>query len=400
MDVNRIREDFPSLQQKLDGKPIVYMDSACMSLRPRQVIAAMNEYYEKYPGCAGRSSHKFAEKVTEEYSKARTNIAKFIGAKADEIVFTRNTTEGLNLVFNTLLKKDDVVLTTDREHNSNLVPLQILSKKIGIIYKILLSKNDMTFDIDNFQNIMNKDVKLVSVVHSSNLDGYTLPVKDIIKISHDFGALVMLDGAQSVPHKDIDVKKMDVDFLAFSGHKMCGPSGTGVLYGKYHLLEELQPFMVGGDTVAISSYDSHVLLKPPEKFEAGLQNYAGAIGLAKAAEYIDKIGRSNIEGHEIALNEFITEEIKNMPGMNIIGPGVQERGGIISFNINGIGHHDIAIMLDKMANIMVRSGQHCVHSWFNAHKIDGSVRASLYLYNTMEDAKVFIDNLNNIIKLR
>src|SRR3989338_1136310 len=160
MDVNRIREDFPSLQQKLDGKPIVYMDSACMSLRPRQVIAAMNEYYEKYPGCAGRSSHKFAEKVTEEYSKARTNIAKFIGAKADEIVFTRNTTEGLNLVFNTLLKKDDVVLTTDREHNSNLLPLQILSKKIGIIYKILLSKNDMTFDIDNFQNIMNKDVKL------------------------------------------------------------------------------------------------------------------------------------------------------------------------------------------------------------------------------------------------
>lgn len=403
MDVENSRKDFSSLQQKINGKPVIYFDNACMSLRPKQVIEAMDEYYEKYPGCAGRSTHKFGIRVTEEYSKSREAIAKFIRAKkSEEIVFTRNTTEGLNLVANSLgLKKGDIVLTTDREHNSNLLPWQILSKKIGIRHKIIPSKEDMTFDLEIFEKMMSKNVKLVSIVHTSNLDGYTTPVEEVIKTSHDYGALVMLDGAQSVPHKQIDVKILDVDFLAFSGHKMLGPSGTGVLYGKYHLLEKLNPFLVGGDTVQTSTYNSHVLLKPPEKFEAGLQNYAGAIGLAAAAKYLEKIGREKIEKHEIELNKFITKEMKNFPEIGIIGPQSPElRSGIISFNIKGIGYHDVAIMLDEMANIMVRSGQHCMHSWFNAHKIEGSVRASLYLYNTLEETQIFIENLKNIIKLR
>jgi cysteine desulfurase/selenocysteine lyase len=403
MNVEKIREDFPVLQQKINGKPIIYMDNACMSLRPRQVIEAMNEYYEKYPACAGRSIHKLSNKVTEKYHQARETIAKFIGAKKpEEIIFTRNATEGLNLVARSIaLNKGDVVLTSDREHNSNLLPWQILSKEKGIQHKIVFSNDDMTFSLENFEQTMDKSVKLVSMVHTSNLDGYTLPVGEIIKIAHDYGALVMLDGAQSVPHKEIDVRKLDVDFLAFSGHKMLGPSGTGVLYGKYHLLEKLNPFIVGGDTVQSSTYDSHVLLKPPEKFEGGLQNYAGAIGLAVAAQYLEKLGRSSIEKHEIELNKIITKELLGMNGVRIIGPpNPESRSGIISFIVDGMNYHDIAIMLDETANVMIRSGQHCVHSWFNAHGIEGTARASLYLYNTKEEAQIFIDNLRKIIELR
>jgi cysteine desulfurase/selenocysteine lyase len=258
----------------------------------------------------------------------------------------------------------------------------------------------MTFDIDSFEEIV-KGAKIVSFVHCSNLDGYTTPAEEIIKIAHDNDALVILDGAQSAPHKPVNVKKLDVDFFAFSGHKMLGPSGVGSLYGKQHLLEELNPFMVGGDTVQKSTYDSCVFLKPPEKFEAGLQNYAGMVGFAAAAEYLDKIGKENIQKHEIELNKIVTQALENIEGSIIIGPPSPElRGGIISFNIEGIKYHDIAMMLDERANIMIRSGQHCAHSWYNAHGIEGSARVSLYIYNTKEEAKVFIDNLKEISKLR
>lgn len=402
MDLEKIRRDFPILQERISGKPIIYMDSACMSLRPVQVVEAMNEYYHNFPACAGRSIHKLGSKVTEKYGEARETVAKFINArKAGEVVFTRNTTEGINLVAHSLgLKKGDVVLTTDIEHNSNLLPWQMLAET-GVQHKIVFSKKDMTFDLEAFEKMMNKDVKLVSIVHSSNLDGYTTPAKEIIRIAHDFGSLVMLDAAQSVPHKPVDVKNLDVDFLVFSGHKMLGPSGTGVLYGKYNLLEKLKPFMVGGDTVESSTYESHVFLKPPERFEAGLQNYPGAIGLAEAARYLERVGKDNVAKHETELNKFITKELSGLAGISIIGPASPElRGGIISFNIEGIGFHDIATMLDDMANVMIRSGQHCVHSWFNANKVKGSARVSLYLYNTMGEAKVFIDTLKEILKLR
>jgi len=402
MNLEKTREDFPILHKKINGKPIVYFDNACVTLKPKQVVDAMNEYYEDYTACAGRSAHKFGNRVTEKVKGSREKIAKFVGAKKpEEIIFTRNTTEGINLLAHSLnLKKNDIVLTTDREHNSNLIPWQLLSKTIGINHKIVYSKKDMTFDIETFEKTV-EDAKIVSFVHSSNLDGYTLPVEGIIKIAHDNDALVILDGAQSIPHKQLNVKKLDVDFFVFSGHKMLGPSGTGVLYGKQHLLEGLNPFMVGGQTVQKSTYDSCVFLKPPEKFEAGLQNYAGITGLAAAADYLEKIGKENVQKHEIELNKIITKGIENIDGLSIIGPSSPElRGGIISFNIDGIKYHDIAMMLDERANIMIRSGQHCVHSWFNAHGIEGSVRASLYLYNTKEEAKVFIDNLKEISKLR
>lgn len=405
MNVETIRKDFPSLNQEIKGKPVVYFDNACMSLRPVQVIDAMNEYYKKYPGCAGRSIHKFGTMVTDNYDAARKKVSKFINSKSEkEIVFTRNTTEGINLVANSLgLQSGDVVLTSDREHNSNMLPWQRLAETKGIKHEIVFSNQDMTFDLAEFErkvSMLNDKLKLVSVVHTSNLDGYTLPIKEIVKIVHDAGALVLVDGAQSVPHIPVDVRKLDIDFLAFSGHKMLGPSGIGVLYGKIDLLEKMSPFIIGGETVKNSTYDSYEILPPPQRFEGGLQNYAGAIGLGAAIDYLDKIDFKKMINHEIELNQIITDGISGIKGLSIIGPADPKlRSGIISFNIEGMFPHDISIMLDDSSNIMVRSGAHCVHSWFNSHAINGSVRASLYLYNTKEEANLFVDKLNEISKL-
>jgi cysteine desulfurase/selenocysteine lyase len=407
MDIAKIRLDFPALWKKWNGKYPIYFDNACMTLKPRQVMEAMNEYYSEYPVCGGRSIHKMAKKVDEKVVEAREKFRKFLGASCpEEIIFTRNTTEGLNLVANSLeFKRGDIVLTTDREHNSNLIPWQIQARRRGIKHIVVYSNPDNTFNLSQFEEIMskNKNVRLVSMVHTANLDGYTIPAKEIIKTAHEHGALVMLDGAQSAPHKPVDVKALDVDFFALSVHKMLGPTGMGVLYGKHHLLEELAPFIVGGDTVSDTTYDGAKFLPPPEKFEAGLQNYAGIIGSGAAVDYLNKIGLSNIEGHEKRLNMIITEGIKDMRGLKIIGPQEPHlRGGIISFTVEmlkGGDAHDIALVLDETENIEVRSGAFCVHSWFNYRKCEAAVRASLYLYNTEEEARKFIDVLGKTIGL-
>ena len=394
MNIEKIRKDFPILE-----KEITYMDSACVSLKPRQVVEAINSYYNEFPACAGRSMHRLGTKVNKEIEKSRKAIAKFFNAKSSEIIFTKNTTEGINLVASSLgLKKGDKVITTDKEHNSNLLPWQKLAKK-GIVHEIIKSNKDNTFNLEEFKNKI-KGAKLVSVVHTSNLDGVTFPAKEIIKIAHENNALVMLDAAQSAPHKEIDVKKLDADFLACSGHKMLGPSGTGILYGKQHLLENMEPFIVGGDTVSETTYTTAEFEKPPEKFEAGLQDYAGIIGLGEAVNYLKKIGMKNIGNHEQRLNKRITDELLKIEGVSRIGPADSaKRSGIISFNVKGCDHHEIALMLDKSANIMVRSGAHCVHSWFNAHNMKGSVRASVYIYNTEEECDIFIEQLKKIIKI-
>ncbi|MDR3572783.1 MAG: aminotransferase class V-fold PLP-dependent enzyme [Anaerolineaceae bacterium] len=402
MDLKKIRQDFPILQENSGNKPVTYLDNACQSLRPRSVIEAINHYYLRTSACSGRSMHKLAAEVTRDVDTARSTIAKFLNApKKDEIVFTRNTTEGINLVANSLcLQSGDVILISDKEHNSNLIPWQTLAKKKGILLKIVPSKEDNTFDLAAYDKLLDKNVKLVSFGQTSNLDGVSLPVDEIIKRAHKNGSLVLLDAAQSAPHQKINVKSLDVDFLAFSGHKMLGPSGMGVLYGKYSLLEQLEPFLVGGDTVLSSTYETCQFLPPPEKFEAGLQDYAGIMGMGAAVMYLEGIGFEAIQAQERLLNETITAEIKDMPKLRILGPlDPKQRGGVVSFYIEGIDSHRIALMLDQMANIMVRSGQHCVHSWFNAHQIKGSVRASMYFYNTQEEALLFINNLKKIGKV-
>jgi cysteine desulfurase/selenocysteine lyase len=399
MDVSKIRNDFPILAK---AKPPIYFDNACMSLKPVQVIQAITEYYESYPACAGRSVHRLSDRVEQEIERARQTIAKLVGAKSKEIIFTRNTTEALNLFYHSFpFKKGDVILTTDKEHNSNLLPIQKMAKERGILYQIVPSKPDNIFDIEKFNSMMSKKVRVVSMVHTSNLDGVTNPVKEIAKIAKDYGSVVLLDGAQSVPHRPIDVKKLGIDGLAWSGHKMCGPTGTGCLWLASNILEDLNPFMLGGDTVSNSTYKSYQLLPPPARFEAGLQDYAGIIGFGAAAQYLQKIGLNTIEKYELQLNKMLTESISDIPGLSIIGPQDPAlRSGILSFTIKGLDHHQIALLLDRMANIAVRSGQHCVHSWFNARGIKGSVRASLYFYNTNEEVKTFAETLKKIAGLK
>lgn len=398
MDIEKVRRDFPLLQDK----KIVYLDTACQSLRPQVVIDAVNDYYVKTSACSGRSMHKLAARVVTQCDQSRTAVAKFLNAaKKEEIVFTRNTTEGINLVSNSLtFKAGDGILLSDKEHNSNLIPWQRLAQRQGVVLKILPSLPDNTFDLAAFERALDGNIRLVSLGMTSNLDGVTIPAAEIIKRAHRSGALVLLDAAQAAPHQRINVKALDADFVAFSGHKLLGPSGTGVLYAKYKLLEEMEPFLVGGDTVSSSTYDSAEFLPPPEKFEAGLQDYAGIIGLGKAVEYLEKIGFDAVQKQETLLNEALTGGIKEIDGLKIIGPADPRlRGGIVTFYIDGIDSHRIALMLDQMANVMVRSGQHCVHSWFNARQIKGSVRASTYFYNTLEEAQLFIDSLKKIRKV-
>ena len=392
INVDKIRKDFPVYDREIKGKPIVYMDSACVSMKPRQVIGAINRYYNEFPACGGRSIHKLGKQVDEEVEKSRKEVKNFFNAKSEkEIIFTRNTTEAINLIAKWFkFDKNDVMLTSDKEHNSNLLPWQVNDKIEHRIFRF--------GDVEDFKEKV-KGVRMVSMVHTSNLDGTSNPVEGMIKIAHENGALVMLDAAQSAPHKEVDVRDIDVDFLACSGHKMLGPSGIGVLYGKLGLLEGLNPFLVGGDTVKETTYSSHELEDVPERFEAGLQNYAGIIGLGEAVKYLKKVGLSEIHEHEVMLNKIITEGLKDVKGLKIIGPEEPDkRGGVFSFNIEGMNPHNIATMLSESSNIMIRSGAHCVHSWFNANKMDGSARASLYVYNTKEECEEFVEKVKEIAK--
>ncbi len=373
-----------------------------MSLKPRQVIDAILEYYESFPACAGRSVHRLSHEVEEARIKARNTMKSFIGAKkSEEIIFTRNTTEGLNLVVNSLqLNSGDIILTTDREHNSSLVTCQMISKRKDVKHVAVRSKPSHSFSMESFQNALTPDVKLVSFVWTSNLDGYSLPVEEIIDSAHDNGSLVLLDAAQTAPHHELNVAKLDVDFLAFSGHKMLGPTGTGILYVKWDNYERMNPFIVGGETVDWSTLEDHEFLEPPQKYEAGLQNYAGELGLAAAARYLKSVGLRNIERHGTNLNQVVHEGLVQIEGVSIIGVNDPlERGGITSFKIEGVQYHDVAMIMNRNYNLMVRSGQHCVHSWFDANGIDGSVRASLYLYNTREEVETLVEATETIAKL-
>jgi cysteine desulfurase/selenocysteine lyase len=395
MNTKILREDFATLRE--DDAP-AYLDNACVTLKPDSVVDAIQDYYTKTPGCGGRSVHRYGTKVSQAVTNSRSKLQHFLNAEsASEVVFTRNTTHSLNQVAHGLSwSKGDVVLTTDREHNSNLVPWLQLEQEQGIDHQVVASHADNTFDMEAFEKSCadaGSQLKLVSMSHVGNLDGVKIPIKEISKVAHDHGALVCVDGAQSTPHMSVDVQDLDIDFLAFSVHKMCGPSGMGGLWGRYDLLDGMRTIQAGGQTVENATYDSIKWASPPGRFEGGLGNFSGMIATGAAVDYLSNIDLNEVNKHEMRLNQIMTDGIKDLPGIEIIGPlDARKRGGICSILMGDIPVHDIAILLDEAAGVMVRSGQHCVHSWFNSRgHSNGSLRASAYLYNTEEEARLFAE---------
>jgi cysteine desulfurase/selenocysteine lyase len=410
VDWTKIRGDFPSLERKINGHPVIYLDSACMALKPRQVIDAMNEYYEMYPACGGRSIHRFGQEASEAYTAARGKFAKFLNAThEEECIWTRNATESLNIVASSVdLPRGSKIITTSLEHHSGSLPFVERAKRDGLEIEIIKAQNDGTFDIEDWKNAIDNNTSLVSVVHSSNVTGTIAPMKEIVEIAHDRGALVMCDDAQYAPHHPLDVQAADVDFSAISVHKMCGPTGMGVLYGKMEHLENMKMALYGGDTVSDVKFQNGKIipdyLPPPEKFEAGLQNYAGAIGAGAAAKYLQSIGMHEIEKHERSLLEVALKKMLNMEHVHILGTeDIRIKTGLVTFSVDTVpSAHDVATFLNDEYNIMVRSGAHCVHPFHHQMGIPierGTARASFYLYNNMDDVSAFIDGLETLLKV-
>jgi len=402
MDTSKIRDDFPILKKELNGKPLIYFDNACTSLKPRQVIDAITEYYTEYGACAERSVHTLSTKTTERLEEAREKVAKFIHArKLSEVIWTKNTTEAINLVAHSFrFERGNKVVTTNLEHSSGLLPWQELAKRSGINLEFVMCNKEGELTIESFKEKIDRRTKMVSVIVASNVAGTRTPIEEITKIAHDNGAVVLADGAQSVPHSSTDVKKSDVDFLAFSGHKMCGPTGIGALYGKEHLLKELSPFIIGGGTIDDATLDSHKLKNLPDRLEGGIQDYAGAFGFGAAVDYLQKIGMENIEKYEQGLSKELVAGLLKVPNLSLIGPqDWSKRNPLASFNIKGMEPHDIASFLNNY-NIAVRSGTHCAYPFHKfIGKDRGSARASLYFYNMVEEIGVFIDRLNEMVKI-
>ncbi len=402
--LDKLREDFPSLSRIINKKPVIYLDNACMTLKPRSVIEAIVDYYFNFPGCHGRTNHHFGAETTEKYENSRKKFQKFLNAAhSDEIIFLRNATEGLNLLAHILpLAKGDIIFSSDIEHNSNLLPWQAVEKKKGIQRIIISTLPDTSFDLNHFRKKLTSfapRVKLVSILSHSNLTGVAFPVRDIIEASHQAGALVCVDAAQSALSHPLDVRAWDVDFLVLSVHKMWGPTGIGILYGKKSLLESLPQFLTGGETVVDTTHTSATLAGLPDKFEAGLQDYAGVIGAGVAVDYIRKVGKTTILNQVIKLNHLATEKIKQIPGVSILGPQDHSaRNSILNFIVDGLNVSDAAKILNESRNIMVRSGKHCVHSFYNSRKISDSLRISFSAYNTFTEIDAFIDTFKQIIK--
>lgn len=395
-DPGAVRPDFPALS---GGR--IYLDNACMTLKPRQVLEKMRQYYEEYPACAGRSHHTWAQRVEDEVAGARAQVRKFVGARHDaEIVFTRNTTEGINLVAGGLdWRAGDEVVVSDKEHNSNWLPWLRLRRR-GVAVKVVPTAADGTLRAEDVEARLTERTRLVALGHTSNLDGATVPLKDITKAAHRAGARVLADAAQSLPGGPLDVRDLGVDFLAASGHKMLGPTGTGVLYGHTDALEALEPLLLGGGTVTDATLEGFELDSVPARFEAGLQDYAGLIGLGEACRYLDRIGMAQVARHKARLNRLMTELLASQRRLRLLGPlEPARRGGIFSFSVDGMDPHRVAGMLDASRKIAVRAGAHCVHAWFNARKLPGSVRASVQLYNTEEEVGIFAEEVQRILAL-
>jgi cysteine desulfurase / selenocysteine lyase len=398
MDAKKLRADFPVLQ----SSRAIYFDSACTSLKPRAVIDAEASYYTELSACAGRSHHALAKKTEERFEAARARIAKFVGAKPDELVFTKNTSEGLNLVIRSLsYSSRKKVVTSPLEHHSLLLPIMEQQRRGIVKAEYLRIAADGTMDEASLSSI-DSSTALVAIHHTTNTTGMRAPLEKIVKAAHDAGALVLIDGAQGVPHSRVDFRRLGADFLAFSGHKMCGPTGIGCLVGKKEAFEKLDTFIVGGETVETVSLQEVKWKAAPKRFEAGIQNYAGAIGLSAACDYLSTIGMESIERYEHEMAKKLMDAISAIPNSTIYGnPDPSKRSALVSFNLKGVSPHQAALMADSLSRIALRSGVFCAQPGMEALGApkEGAVRASLYIYNTDEEVRVFAETMQKIAKL-
>lgn len=400
-DVEAVRADFPILQQEHHpGVPLVYLDNAATSQKPAQVIDAVDDYYRRYNANVHRGIHKLSEEATAAYEQARIKLRRFINAgNKREIIFVRGTTEGVNLVAQTWgranLKAGDVVLSTQMEHHSNIVPWQLLAMEKGINVRYVPMLPDGTLDIDAYTSVLRSEpVKLVTVMYVSNVLGTINPLAEMARLAHEAGALILVDAAQAAPHMPIDVRELDVDFLTFSGHKMLGPTGSGVLYGKRALLEAMPPWMGGGDMISRVSLEGSTWNDLPYKFEAGTPSIAEMIGLGYAVDYLMSLGMEKVKAHEHALIEYALERLSEVPGLTLYGPDASRKGAVAAFTLQGIHAHDVAQLLDAQG-IAVRAGHHCAQPLHDCFKVSASARASFYLYNTPAEVDALINALYN-----
>lgn len=392
-----IRSDFPILSRKVNGKRLVYLDNAATSQKPRQVLDAERAFYEQNNANVHRSAHTLAAESDAAYQGAREAVARFIGAnRTEEVIFTKGTTDGLNLAaygwgLANLVKGDEIIVT-EMEHHSNLVPWHLVAKLTGATVKAVPLRDDGTLDLEAFKGLLGPRARLVSVVHMSNVLGTVNPISRIAKLAHDAGAVVVVDGAQSVPHMPVDVRALGADFLAFSGHKMLGPTGVGALWGKHDLLRAMNPFEGGGSMISEVFTDRSTYALPPYKFEAGTPNIAQAIALGAAIHYLEDLSMAAVWEHERELARVAIERMSQVPGVTIYGP-TGDRGGTIAFNLEGVHPHDLSTALDS-EGVAVRAGHHCAQPLHRRYGLQSTARASFYVYNLSEEIDLLVQALH------
>jgi cysteine desulfurase/selenocysteine lyase len=397
LDPEIIKRDFPIFKRKIHGKPLIYLDNAATTQKPRQVIEAIREFYENYNANVHRGVYRLSVEATEAYENARAKVARFINAKDSEIIFTRNTTEALNLVAYSWglcnLKRGDRILLTEMEHHSNIVPWQLITKHTGAVIDYIPFDEEGLLVKEEIDRLLNLEPKIVSIIHVSNVLGTINNVKEIVEKAHKVGAITVVDAAQSVPHMPVDVKEIGCDFLAFSGHKALGPLGVGVLYGKRDLLEEMNPFLGGGDMISRVWLSGAEWNELPWKFEAGTSSVADAIGLGAAIDYLKSIGMDKVRAHEVKLTDYALKRLSEIPDIKIYGPReLDKRGAVISFNLPGIHPHDLATILDE-EGIAIRAGHHCAQPLVTKLGVAATARASFYIYNSESDIDALVEGL-------
>jgi cysteine desulfurase/selenocysteine lyase len=404
LDVLRLRKDFPILTREVHpGKPLVYLDSTATTQKPLPVLQAMDDFYRRSNANIHRGVHTLAEEATGMYEQAREKVARFIHApSAEQIIFTRNATESINLVAYTWaranLKKGDLVILTEMEHHSNLVPWHMLLTERGVDLEFVPVTDDGLLDLDVYRTLLARTPRLVSFTGMSNVLGTIAPAAEMIRMAHEAGAVVLVDGAQSVPHLPVDVQALDMDFLAFSAHKMLGPTGIGALYGKKSLLESMPPFLGGGDMIKTVHLRSFVPNDLPHKFEAGTPAIAEAVGFGAAVDYLEKIGMDAVAAHEREMITYALERLEEIPGVKVLGPTADKKGGVAAFTLEGIHPHDVAQIVDRYG-VAVRAGHHCAQPLHEKFGITATTRASFYVYSMKEEVDKLVDGIYQVKKV-